>query len=212
MLRHRTVVFIFCLAWLSAFSSSAQTAPTLAPGPASTPTAAQLEALSGEYTDPVEPDTPLSFYLQDGKLMYETDRRIPTELKAVSATEFAVPDSKIALHFTFDAAGKAATVANSALPDAVFHLTGPAVHHLFHDYQRTEATIPMRDGVKLHAVILKPADLAGPLPFSSSARLTDAAERAAPPSPPADPSWLVPDTSMSAATFAVATKAKASLS
>jgi putative CocE/NonD family hydrolase len=25
--------------------------------------------------------------------------------------------------------------------------------------------IPMRDGVKLHAVILKPADIAGPLPF-----------------------------------------------
>ena len=41
----------------------------------------------------------------------------------------------------------------------------PPVHHLFHDYQRTEAMIPMRDGVKLHAVILKPADIAAPLPF-----------------------------------------------
>ena len=33
------------------------------------------------------------------------------------------------------------------------------------EYDRTEAMIPMRDGVKLHAVILKPKDQAGPLPF-----------------------------------------------
>jgi putative CocE/NonD family hydrolase len=39
------------------------------------------------------------------------------------------------------------------------------VHHVFHDYQRTEVMIPVRDGIKLHAVILKPADIAGPLPL-----------------------------------------------
>ena len=50
-------------------------------------------------------------------------------------------------------------------PDAVYHRTGAAVHHAFHDYQRSEVMIPMRDGVKLHAVILKPADIAVPLPF-----------------------------------------------
>ena len=39
------------------------------------------------------------------------------------------------------------------------------VHHFFHDYQRTEAMIPMRDGIKLHTVILKPSDIATPLPL-----------------------------------------------
>jgi hypothetical protein len=55
---------------------------------------AQLEALSGEYTNPIEPDTPLSFYVQDGKLMEESERMVPTELKFVSATEFRRPDEK----------------------------------------------------------------------------------------------------------------------
>jgi uncharacterized protein len=132
---------------------------------AAAPTAAQLEALSGEYTDPIEPDTPLSFYVQDGKLFYESERRVPTELKAVSATEFAIPESKATLRFTLDAAGHGATVSPSVAADSVYRLTGPAVHHAFHDYQRTEAMIPMRDGIKLHAVILKPADIATPLPF-----------------------------------------------
>ncbi len=61
---------------------------------AAAPTVAQLEALAGEYTDPVEPDTPLSFYVQDGKLFYETERNVPTELKPVSAIEFVSPDAK----------------------------------------------------------------------------------------------------------------------
>ena len=50
-------------------------------------------------------------------------------------------------------------------PDAVYHRTGEPVHHVFHDYQRAEVMIPMRDGVKLHAIILKPADISTPLPF-----------------------------------------------
>jgi hypothetical protein len=48
-----------------------------------------LEAMSGEYTDPTDPDTPLSFYVKNGKLAIESERRVPAELKAVSATEFA---------------------------------------------------------------------------------------------------------------------------
>ena len=49
--------------------------------------------------------------------------------------------------------------------EAIFRRTGEPVHHLFHDYQRSEAMIPMRDGVKLHTVILKPVDITTPLPF-----------------------------------------------
>ena len=44
----------------------------------------------------------------------------------------------------------------------VYRRIGEAVHHVFHDYQRSEVMIPMRDGVKLHAVILKPADITEP--------------------------------------------------
>jgi putative CocE/NonD family hydrolase len=129
------------------------------------PAADQLESLSGEYTNPVEPDTPLSFYVQDGKLFMESERRVPTELKTVSASEFGIPDAKFTLRFTLDASGRGASFVYSDEPDMAFHRTGDPVHHLFHDYKRAEVMIPMRDGVKLHAVILTPADIPGPLPI-----------------------------------------------
>jgi uncharacterized protein len=125
----------------------------------------ELESLSGEYTDPSEPDLPVSFYVQDGKLIFESERLIPTELTPISATEFGQTGSKITIHFTRDAAGKGATAATSSDPAAVYRRSGEAVHHLFHDYQHAEVMIPMRDGVKLHAVILKPADITTPLPI-----------------------------------------------
>jgi putative CocE/NonD family hydrolase len=123
------------------------------------------EGLAGEYTNATDPDTPLSFYVEGGKLVMESERRVPTELRSVSASEFALPDSKITLRFTLDTGGHGAGVAYSDEPDTVFHRTGDPVHHLFHDYKRTEAMIPMRDGVRLRAVILTPADIPGPLPM-----------------------------------------------
>ena len=87
-----------------------------------------------------------------------------SELKQVSATEFEVPDTKIRLRFTVDASGRGTTVSSSQ-DSLVYHRTGEPVHHVFHDYQRSEVMIPMHDGMKLHAVILKPADIPAPLPF-----------------------------------------------
>ena len=126
---------------------------------------AALQNLAGEYTDAEEPDTPLSFYVQNGKLVVESERRVPTELKAVSALEFSVPETKATFRFKTDAAGKGASVSMSMDPEEEYRRTGDPVHHVFHDYQRSEVMIPMRDGVKLHTIILKPADIADPLPF-----------------------------------------------
>ena len=125
----------------------------------------QLDALSGEYTDPADPDTPISFYVQDGKLVVESERMVPTPLTENSPTEFAAPQTKMTVKFTLDGAGHGASVATSNDPQAVYKRTGDAVHHVFHDYQRSEVMIPMRDGIKLHTVILKPADITAPLPF-----------------------------------------------
>jgi predicted acyl esterase len=76
--------------------------------------------------------------------------------------------------------------------------TGEPVHHVFHDYQRAEVMIPMRDGVKLHVVILKPADIAGPLPFLIQRTPYGATEPTAPRSLPSIRSWRATATSMSA--------------
>jgi len=83
----------------------------------------------------------------------------------MSATEFGFPDQKFTLRFTLDASGHGTSFTYSDEPNTIYNRTGEPVHHLFHDYQRTEAMIPMRDGVKLHVVYLKPADIAGPLPL-----------------------------------------------
>jgi hypothetical protein len=149
--------------WSFSAACTAEAAPqTQATAPAVT----QLGTLSGEYTDPNEPDTPLSFYESGGKLIVESNRRVPTGLNIVSATEFGIADPKITFRFTLDSAGRGTTVeVTLGHETSVFRRTGEPVHHPFHDYVRTEAMIPMRDGVKLHAVILKPADISGPLPF-----------------------------------------------
>ena len=128
-------------------------------------TAASLENLAGEYTDPSEPDTPISIYVQNGKLTFESERVVPTELKQTSPTQFAIPDTKIAVHFLMDDSGRPENVTFTDEPQAAYRRTGEPIHHVFHDYQRSEVMIPMRDGIKLHAVILKPADITQPLPF-----------------------------------------------
>ena len=136
-----------------------------APAAAQEATPVQLQAISGEYTNPNDPDLPVSFYVRDGKLIFESERLIPTELTSTSPTDFGQEGSKVTIHFTLDGSGKGATAVDSSDPKAVYRRTGEAVHHVFHDYQRAEVMIPMRDGVKLHAVVLKPADLATPLPI-----------------------------------------------
>jgi putative CocE/NonD family hydrolase len=156
-----------CLAALSLvlFSSAFVSFQAQARAQTATP-AAQFEAFSGEYTNSFEPDTPLSVYVQNGKLFIESERSVPAELKPISALEFGLSDTRATYRFTLDAAGHGDTlIVSTRAEDTVFHHSGAPVHHLFHDYQRSEVMIPMRDGVKLHAVILKPADIADPLPI-----------------------------------------------
>jgi hypothetical protein len=166
VIRNRFAIAVFSTAVFASVTWPARgSAATAAQDQPAAPATAQLDALSGEYTDPGEPDSPISFYVKDGKLLTETERTIPTELKPISATEFSIPDAKVTIKFTLDATGHGASVVISFAPDAVYKRTGEPVHHFFQDYQRTEAMVPMRDGVKLHIVYLKPADIGGPLPF-----------------------------------------------
>jgi putative CocE/NonD family hydrolase len=163
LIRLRLALFIIFVALLSAVPGFTQTAPQEAKTVLVSP--AQLEALAGEYTDPHDPDTPLSFYVQEGKLIVETERNSPAELKPLSAVEFVISDPKNIYRFTLDVAGHGSSLVHSTEPDIVYRRTGDAVRHVFHEYQRSEAMIPMRDGIKLHTVILKPADIKTPLPF-----------------------------------------------
>jgi len=132
------------------------------------PSAAQLAAVSGEYADPSDPDTPNSFYAKDGKLVVENERYVPVALEAVSALEFSVPKYKVKFAFTVDSSGHATAVTRTVEGDpgkVTSQRTGDPAHHAFPAYDRQEVMIPMRDGVKLHAIILKPVNAPGPLPL-----------------------------------------------
>ncbi len=164
MIRLRPASAAFCLALLFPGLTAARPAQPQAAAELQ-PASAQLETLSGQYTDPNAPDTPLSFYVKDGALTVESERLVPAELNTVSAGEFSVPGTDTIVSFTRDEAGRGVSVVLSDDPQAVYQRIGPPVHHVFHDYVRTDVMIPMRDGVKLHAVILKPADIKAPLPL-----------------------------------------------
>ena len=115
---------------------------------------------------PPSPTRRFSFYLQNGKLIIESERLVPTELTPVLGHRIQPPDTKVIAHLHASMpCGSWRFRRAPTDPNVVFDRTGDPVHHVFHDYQRTEVMIPMRDGVKLHAVILKPADIATPLPF-----------------------------------------------
>jgi putative CocE/NonD family hydrolase len=132
---------------------------------AQSPASESLDAFAGEYTQPGQPGNAFSFYVQDGKLTLESERSVPEQLKQISATVFSFTHGDDKAVFSLDASGRAISFSFSTFPAAIFVRSGPPVHRVFHDYVRTDAMIAMRDGVKLHVVILKPSDIATPLPF-----------------------------------------------
>jgi uncharacterized protein len=125
----------------------------------------KLDEYAGEYRAAVEPDAVDSVYRDGGSLFLEGERWPRTELKAESADHFFVAGSPLRVQFVRDAAGKVSGLkmnfgsgARGAAEREMdrFSDKGVRLNH-FRDYTRSEAMIPMRDGAKLHVVILRPA-------------------------------------------------------
>ncbi len=136
----------------------------LAARPASATKKQDLDAVAGAYAQTAEPDTPLSFYPQQGKLWMESERQMPASLRAIGDDEFQTENN---VRFRFEKLPAGWSVTRIA-PDGgsiTLMRVGDVEHHLFHQYERSEAMIPMRDGVRLHAVILMPTDMHEPLPI-----------------------------------------------
>ena len=133
-------------------------------------TAAQLDGYAGQFQDKKNPDQTLNFYRTGDHLTVETERRPPTELKTLSATEFTDADSSISALFSLGADGRATAVKTSKAADAAVYVrVGEPVKHEFKPYVRSEAMVPMRDGVKLHVVIVRPTWISAAIAHSSGA-------------------------------------------
>jgi putative CocE/NonD family hydrolase len=136
------------------------------PAPVHVPTAV-LDSYAGQYREHDEPDIVLSVFREGDRLYMESARTARLYLTAKSSTTFE-PDFNATYTFVTDSSGAVTAMKFSAQgsPDSILtRISSTPVHNHFRPYSREEVMIPMRDGVKLHAVILRPTDTKDSLPF-----------------------------------------------
>lgn len=117
----------------------------------------------GQYRGSVEPDVVNAISLRNGALYAEGERMAAVELKPESVDHFFLPETPVRVAFTRDAKGKvtglttttAGSRSNGSMSMVRFSDKPKDLNH-FREYTRNETMVPMRDGVKLHLVILRP--------------------------------------------------------
>jgi dipeptidyl aminopeptidase/acylaminoacyl peptidase len=126
-----------------------------------------LERYVGEYREQDEPAIDISVFRKGDELYFEGPRTARTDLTATSATVFTSRNSNGTYTFVRDSHGRVTAVRYSSASeqDVLAKVSPRPVPNHFRLYSREEAMIPMRDGIKLHAVILRPQDMRQPLPF-----------------------------------------------
>lgn len=156
ILRH-CVAFALCLP-LPLLAAAHQASPA---------TGAGLDKYVGQYRLNDEPDITLSFFPEGSGLALESTRIAHTPLHVSSPGTFSPQNGNIRYVFVTDASGKVTGVKRIMGKDEVdaTRTSDQPQHNHFRPYDRKEVMIPMRDGVKLHAVILRPTDTNEPLPI-----------------------------------------------
>jgi uncharacterized protein len=128
-------------------------------------TEAQAAEFAGRYQNPDEPETVANIYNVGANLYLNGVRSPAVELVPEGKDKFAIFAAPIS--FERDASGRVTTLllpgANG--PSRRNRIAGEPERFVFPEYTREEVMIPMRDGIKLHAVILRPKDQKGALPF-----------------------------------------------
>ena len=127
----------------------------------------KLVAFVGQYQYDDDPDLIRCLSLDGSRLYTESYRSPRLELVPQSEDTFSVPNTPVTLKFLRSAEGKV-TGFSRIVPGDVSHARKTSDQPLQFNkpvYTRQEVMIPMRDGVKLHAVILRPKDDTAPLPF-----------------------------------------------
>ncbi len=130
--------------------------------------AGTLTEYSGMYREQAEPDVVRSVLVRDGKISIEGERAPRTVLDRESGDRFEAKlaeGSRVEVTFTREAGGRIEGLSLSEqtrdLPARTqtfvrFSEKAEPTNH-FREYTRQEVSIPARDGVKLHAVVLRPA-------------------------------------------------------
>ena len=130
---------------------------------------ADLAQFIGQYRSTANPDQVNSVYLDGGVLYEESERRerqrLAPETVPGAVDSFRIGSPQAHVEFLRDASGTVYELkfvldsdGSTLAEERRFSAVGTRLNH-FRQYMRQEAMLPMRDGVRLHAVILRPADL-----------------------------------------------------
>ncbi len=126
-----------------------------------------LDRYVGQYRYVDEPEIVLSFFHVGDHLTVESARSAAIALTGASDDTFSAPGGDVQYIFSTDASGVVTglkRVDDSGEAPAT-KISETPEHNHFLPYSRQEVMIPMRDGVKLHAIILRPANTQVELPF-----------------------------------------------
>ena len=144
-----------------------------APPPKFQISADKLAAYIGQYAYDDDLDLIRSISLEGSRLFMESARTRKAELFAESEDTFTVQNGPVKFKFLRSPEGKIigfnrVVAQSSSQPERTDHaskISDQPLQFNKPEYTRQEAMIPMRDGIKLHAVILRPKDYTTPLPF-----------------------------------------------
>jgi uncharacterized protein len=138
------------------------TASQAAPAKTITLPATELDTVVGTYSRTTDPDV-LVGVSRDGSHLYTEGERSPRlELFPLSRDQYVTEGNREEFDFSRDANGKVTAasvkIGGSAAGFALSRVSDQAqsLNH-FRDYTREELIIPVRDGVQLHTVLLRPA-------------------------------------------------------
>jgi putative CocE/NonD family hydrolase len=129
----------------------------------------KLAAFVGQYEYEGDPDLVRSISVEGSHLYIESFRGPRQVLVAKSEDTFSPLRNPVQVTFKFIRSSDGTITGYDRIAaDGVSHvrkINDQPLHFNKPEYTRQDVMIPMRDGVKLHAVILRPKDYTAPLPF-----------------------------------------------
>ena len=127
----------------------------------------QLAAFVGQYQFDDDPDVIWSVTVEGSRLFVESPRGPRFEFMPESADTFSPLSASFSVKFVRSPDGKVAGVDRVAEDGTRYarKISGEPLAFHKRAYTRQDVMIPVRDGVKLHAAILRPKGSAAPLPF-----------------------------------------------
>jgi putative CocE/NonD family hydrolase len=163
---NRITASLFLIALLTA-SFHAQV-----PTPAATPTeikiaVATFDAYVGQYQDSTDPDQIFSIFREEGRFYVRPRGGQKIEIFPESDSRFFVKDFPAAVDFVRGSGSKVTSLTwhQGGKDTSLKRIADVPLVEPYTPFTKTEAMIPMRDGVKLHTVILTPTAAGEKLPI-----------------------------------------------